>query len=91
MAPLVRDPPGGSMTKADLVEQVSKGVELTKKDVGVVVDQLLGGLVAVLDEALDLGVDRLGGLGQRDPLRDQTSNRRYQRAIRVPGARRGAP
>lgn len=72
------------MTKADLVEQVSKGVQLTKKDVGVVVDQLLEEICLALQAGQHIEIRGFGSFKVKTRRQRQARNPRTGESVEVP-------
>ena len=72
------------MTKADLVEQVAKGVQLTKKDVGVVVDQLLEEISLALASGQHIEIRGFGSFKVKTRRQRQARNPRTGESVEVP-------
>jgi len=72
------------VTKADLVEQVSKGVQLTKKDVGVVVDQLLDEICLALQSGQHIEIRGFGSFKVKKRRQRQARNPRTGESVDVP-------
>jgi integration host factor subunit beta len=72
------------MTKADLVEQVSKSVTLTKKDVGVVVDHLLEEVCLALQTGQHIEIRGFGSFKVKTRRQRQARNPRTGESVEVP-------
>jgi integration host factor subunit beta len=78
---------GGTMTKADLVNEVARLVDLTKKDSEVIVDEVLDSLVEALNRGEKIELRGFGSFRVRQRLARRGRNPKTGESVEIPAKR----